>query len=225
MNWPRTLLRLVPRDRKKIWEKKWRNPDFTPDWRKRGIAPEIVQAVEEGWLPQSGSVLDLGCGEGEIAAWFAQRHFNAVGTDIAPSAIQRAIKLSSTLPQPPRFVVQDITAGSPPDLSYDIVVDRGCLHGIPLRKTPDYVRNLCSVCSPHCRMILYVRAFRNGVAFDDPAERHEKIHWVQEIFDQQFNLYKHRAIDLGIRIDGTQHAILPGMVFWLIRSNQPTQRS
>ena len=44
--------------------------DFSPKWANRGVSPEIVEAVKTGWLPSAGPVLDIGCGLGEIAAWF-----------------------------------------------------------------------------------------------------------------------------------------------------------
>src|SRR5690606_10076573 len=78
------------RDMREAWEAKWRRSDFAAPWLGRGAPAELVRAVSEGWLAPGASALDIGCGEGDVAAWLAEHGFPAVGVDIAPAAIERA---------------------------------------------------------------------------------------------------------------------------------------
>jgi cyclopropane fatty-acyl-phospholipid synthase-like methyltransferase len=157
------------------WEARWSRNDFAAEWSNRGVAPEIVEAVETGWLPAQGTVLDIGCGLGEIAAWFAERGYAAVGFDIAESAVNKAREMHRHLSSPPEYLVLDICAGQPPDRQYNILVDRGCLHQIPREEIPNYVRNIVAVARTGARMLLFVKAFRDGQRFGDPSEKERHV--------------------------------------------------
>jgi 2-polyprenyl-3-methyl-5-hydroxy-6-metoxy-1,4-benzoquinol methylase len=52
------------------------------------IWPHIKEFLDS--LPSNSSVLDIGCGSGEITAWLAQNGFKVVGIDFAQSAIEKA---------------------------------------------------------------------------------------------------------------------------------------
>jgi len=41
----------------------------------------VEEAVNGGWLSAEGPVLDIGCGLGDISAWFAQRGYRTLGFD------------------------------------------------------------------------------------------------------------------------------------------------
>ena len=126
------------------WEKQWSTPAFSPEWGGRDAPPEIGEAVASGWLPPSGKVLEIGCGLGEIATWFAQRGYDALGVDIAPSAVRQAQAVHAALPHPPKFLAVDLCADVPPGGPFDILIDRGCLHGIPEKFVPDFVGHIAA---------------------------------------------------------------------------------
>ncbi len=87
--------------------------------------------VELGWAltalgPSAGKrVLELGCGAGNAAAWFAERGFAFTGIDVSPAAVawaeERAVPGA-------RFFVGDLTQGIAG--TYDLIVDGHCLHCI-----------------------------------------------------------------------------------------------
>lgn len=118
----------------KEWEKTWSDESYVPIWKGRGVAPEIIASIEQGWLPSNGNVLDIGCGEGAIAHWFSIHGYNAVGIDISEAAIEKA-RLTYTKSDDRvgslEFITSDITESQPPNKSYSIIIDRGCLHAIP----------------------------------------------------------------------------------------------
>ncbi|NSW92445.1 MAG: class I SAM-dependent methyltransferase [Firmicutes bacterium] len=78
----------------------------------------------------SGSLLDLGCGDGRLTLQFAQHGFEAYGIDISPTAISWAIDRSKIQLADAKFKV-----GSVLDLPYksekfDILIDSFCFHCI-----------------------------------------------------------------------------------------------
>ncbi len=185
LEWIRSVLKTARRrhrlrKRSHDWEKQWNTPAFSPKWGGRAAPPEIVEAVASGWLPPSGKVLDIGCGLGEIAAWFAQRGYDALGVDIAPSAVRQAQAVHAALPHPPKFLALDLCTDVPPGGPFDILIDRGCLHGIPKPFVPDFVRYIAAASAPQARMLLFMRAYRDERPFADEIETREHVAWTTE---------------------------------------------
>ena len=60
----------------------------TPPWDIGRPQKEFIYLVERGEI--SGPVLDIGCGSGDNALFFAQAGFEAWGIDSSPLAIQKA---------------------------------------------------------------------------------------------------------------------------------------
>lgn len=212
------LKRMRRRRRKRAdWEDKWARDDFDPGWLGRGVSREIVAAVDEGWVKATGPVLDIGCGEGEVAAWFAERGNRSVGIDIAEAAVIRARKRWRNMESPPEFLPLDITAKRPPDLQYQLLVDRGCFHGLNQQDHNDYIRNLVSVSARDARMLLFMRAFRRDVPVGDETERRQCEERVRRAFGAQFSM-EDVAVTYMDRDQGTNpDRVLPGLVFRLSR--------
>jgi SAM-dependent methyltransferase len=202
-------------DRASEWEARWASRDFRPRWGDRGVALEIEQAVAEGWLPSSGHVLDIGCGLGEIAAWFARRGYPTLGFDLSESAAQRAREAHAPLPPHLEFMALDACRGPIPDRQYRILIDRGCLHTIPPQFVPGYVRTIRSVSAPDARMLLFVRAFRGGRSFGNRAETRMKAQLVAAAFAGSFAVVRHAATYMDRYAGGQSQHTLPGLVFWL----------
>lgn len=201
--------------RRKTWESSWGRDDFSPKWANRGIAPEIVEAVETGWLPARGPVLDIGCGLGEIAVWFAQRGYETLGFDIAEAAIRKACEAHAPMPPTLQFMAHDACAKPPPDLQYRILIDRGCLHQIPRPLVSSFARNIAAVAAPDARMILLMRAFRGKRPFADPDETAEHVHFVRETFRGMFDIERHAAVYMDRHLGAKPDEALPGLVFWM----------
>ena len=75
-------------------------------------------------FPTAGHVLDLACGRGLAAVWFARRGMDVLGVDVSPVAITRARQLaeSSGVTQRCRFQVADLDDGLPSGPSADVVL-------------------------------------------------------------------------------------------------------
>lgn len=137
---------------------------FTGDlpWDSGVVPPEIT-----GWLDAHdgapGRALDLGSGPGTTAIHLAQQGWDVTGVDFAPNAVRlarrrarreaRSRAFSGSL----TFLSADVSrptllAQSPP---FDLLIDVGCLHGLPLGRRPGYAANVIRLAQPGATMLLY----------------------------------------------------------------------
>lgn len=193
------------------WEAMWGRADFAPPWLGRGAGREIAAAVTDGWFPAGATVLDVGCGQGEVAAWLAERGFRVLGIDIAAAAIARAQSRYGALPGL-EFLTHDICAAAPPGRGCRVLIDRGCLHQITDEDAPHYRRNLSAVAAPDARLLLFMKAFRRA-APGDPAERSRHVARVERALASEFTIQ--RVADTYLDpFDGADPGrALPGLAF------------
>lgn len=82
-------------------------------------------------FPGDPTLIELGCGAGDLSLWFATRGFRVIGVDISPLAIQWAQEKASKLPVNASFRVGDLTRDVDPlPPPADLVLDGHCLHCI-----------------------------------------------------------------------------------------------
>jgi SAM-dependent methyltransferase len=75
--------------------------------------------------PVGTRLLEIGCGAGNLAGWFADRGFDVTGIDISPAAIEWATERAIARA---RFLVGDVVAEL--QGTYDVIIDGHCLHCI-----------------------------------------------------------------------------------------------
>ncbi|HUF63930.1 MAG TPA: methyltransferase domain-containing protein [Verrucomicrobiales bacterium] len=202
------------------WEKKWGSPDFKRPWLRRGVSQEVVTAVEEGWFAPGATAIDLGCGEGDVAAWLAGRGFTVLGVDIAAAAIERARARCDAGSARLTFEVHDICAGPPPGGPFQALVDRGCFHQIASRDRPIYRRNVLKVATPDARLLLFHKAFRKGEPLGDSHERRRVTTLVEEGLGGAFSIEKYAETFLDPCHGSDPESALPGLVFWMRRRTE-----
>lgn len=82
-------------------------------------------------IPPIASLLELGCGAGNLSLMLAHRGYNVTGVDIAPTAIEWAVARALSARVAASFTVGDVvTLGQFADAAFDAVVDGHCLHCI-----------------------------------------------------------------------------------------------
>lgn len=87
--------------------------------------------LENRWFPDSGSLLELGCGAGNLSVAFARRGYGVTGVDIAPTAIAWAQENAAQAGVSATFLEWDVLTLIPiPSESFDIALDGRCLHCI-----------------------------------------------------------------------------------------------
>jgi len=203
--------------RRQYWEKSWDDANFSPIWKGRGVATEIADLLQNGWFSSNGIVLDIGCGEGVIAHWFAKLGYESVGIDISESVINKAAAdlIDDSTKDLLEFHAMDITESSPPNKQYDILIDRGCLHAIHPLVIKNYVKNISMVSAQGAKLLIFIRAFRDGREFNNEAEVKAHVQQIQKIFAGTFKLKKYGSTNIGSSIDKSKERNLPGMIFYL----------
>ena len=204
-------------EHRRSWERQWASDDFDPHWLGRGVSREICEAAENGWFPRGGRALDVGCGEGEVAAWLAERGYPAVGVDVAESAVARARELYGERPGQLRFARVDLCQRAPEGGPFRIIVDRGCFLQIPDEERRGYAARLASVSTRDARLLLYGRAFRDGMPFGDPEEIERLRAEIMNAFGPHFVPERTAPTYLDRFHDRPPEERVPGIVFWLQR--------
>ncbi len=126
-------------------------------WSKGRPSPPLQQYLER--YPVRGRALVPGCGHGHEVALAVEHGLDAVGLDLAPTAIAEARALYPKLAA--RFVVGDLF--NPPAAlrsAFDIVLEHTCLSGLHPTLRADYRRGIDLTLRPGGLLI--------GVWFIDP---------------------------------------------------------
>ncbi|MFA1625089.1 class I SAM-dependent methyltransferase [Rhizobium mongolense] len=93
------------------------------------IRHELVFEVVAGLTSAGGTVLDMGCGDGEISARLSEAGFRVLGIDASPEMLRRANLRKAELPEQVRsrleFALGDIT-----DFASEHLFDAVCCHGV-----------------------------------------------------------------------------------------------
>jgi 3-polyprenyl-4-hydroxybenzoate decarboxylase len=105
-------------------------------------------------------LLDVGTGTGVVALAAARLGHAVVATDLSPAALARAAAGSSQVTW-----VQDDILDSRLFGAFDVVVDRGCFHLLPVADRPRYVDTVARLLRPGGRVLLKVHAA------DEPRDR------------------------------------------------------
>ena len=113
-----------------------------PPWDIGHPQPEFVRVANEGGI--RGKVLDVGCGTGEHAIFFAGLGLKASGIDLAPLAIEKARRKASQRGSKAEFVVGDALHLERLNQRFDTVTDSGLFHVFSDPERELFVRSLGS---------------------------------------------------------------------------------
>jgi cyclopropane fatty-acyl-phospholipid synthase-like methyltransferase len=118
----------------------------TPPWEIGRPQKEFVELVRRGEI--TGSVLDIGCGTGEHALFFAGEGHDVWGVDTTPLAIQRAKEKAAGRGLRVNFCVLDARDLSKLNRKFDTATDSGFFHTLSDEDRPVFVDNLAAALSP-----------------------------------------------------------------------------
>jgi SAM-dependent methyltransferase len=126
--------------------------------------PELLEAIENPPAELPRRMLDIGCGTGTNCLTLARRGWHTVGVDFAPLAIDAARQKMQVFADDiaraggsARFLVADVTRLAPPasDERFSLLLDLGCLNGIPPALHADYARMVAEQALPGALFMLY----------------------------------------------------------------------
>jgi len=141
-------LGLTPVDHPEHWERYYAAVSAPADmpWYCAGLDPDVERALASLEL-SPGRALDLGTGPANQAFELARRGFDVTGTDLSPSAIERARARAEAERAPLSFLVDDILAtrlAGP----FDLILDRGCFHCLFPARRGEYAATLHRLLAP-----------------------------------------------------------------------------
>ncbi len=103
---------------------------------------------------RTGRVLDVGCGAGLEAIYLAGLGLDAIGVDSSREALKRARERAREAGTHVDWRMGSVYRLPVDDAWADLVLDRGCLHGIDREDRPDYAREIERVLRPGGRLLL-----------------------------------------------------------------------
>jgi cyclopropane fatty-acyl-phospholipid synthase-like methyltransferase len=118
----------------------------TPPWDIGRPQKEFVELARRGEI--TGSVLDIGCGTGEHALFFAAEGHEVWGIDSAPLAIQKANEKAAVRGLHVHFLVMNALDLARLNRTFDTVTDSGLFHTLSDKDRPVFVDSLAAILSP-----------------------------------------------------------------------------
>jgi len=137
------------------WEAWYRRQDHRRmPWYSARPSPWLVRAVRARQFRPPGTLLDVGCGTGTNAVWLSRQGFRVTGVDVSPTAIAVAAARARRAGVSVDLRVGSVERLPGPARGYDLALDTGCFHSIPLRLRAGYARELARVLRPDGRFLL-----------------------------------------------------------------------
>ena len=118
----------------------------TPPWDIGRPQKEFTELVRHGEI--TGSVLDIGCGSGDNALFFAQEGFDVWGIDASPLAVQKAQEKGAQRGLSVHFLVLNALELTKLNRTFDTATDSGLFHTLSDDDRPLFVKNLAAILSP-----------------------------------------------------------------------------
>jgi cyclopropane fatty-acyl-phospholipid synthase-like methyltransferase len=118
----------------------------TPLWDIGRPQPAFVGLEESGEIV--GRVLDVGCGTGENALYFATRGHETLGVDFAPTAVEKARAKASGRSLPVTFRAASALELEGLHERFDTITDCGLFHTFLDTHRPRYAESLASALAP-----------------------------------------------------------------------------
>ena len=180
-------------DDRKYWNKYYESHKPGSD----GESP-FAQAVNERYLNGSGSILDLGCGNGRDSLYFAAKGLSVTGIDSAEVAIQSLQGKAGC-----RFVCGDfVTLDGMEDSSFDYCYSRFTVHAISQDQEAELLGNVLRVLREGGRFFIEVRSVNDGIY--GLGEAKEKDAYIYEGHYRRFirlRDFVNRLCDAGFSIE------------------------
>ena len=132
------------------WEDTYKT---TPPWDIGHAQPAFVEIVENGELSKT-TVLDVGCGTGENALYFAQNGFSVVGIDLSTRAISRAKEKAVERKLKVDFRVANALSLDYAHENFDNAIDSGLFHTFNDADRISFAREIARVLAANGRYFM-----------------------------------------------------------------------
>ncbi len=145
----------------------------SPPWDVGHVQSALAEVADE----VVGDVLDVGCGTGENALYFAERGHSVYGIDFLEEPIQQAREKALARNLEACFLVMDATHLDQLPRQFDTAIDCGLFHTLDDEDRLRYVRSLADTLKPGGR--LWMMCFSD----QEPGEEGPRRIWPAEIHE------------------------------------------
>jgi SAM-dependent methyltransferase len=126
-----------------------------PPWDTQITPPEVERFVA---AHPPGRAVDLGCGNGTNVVYLARHGWDVVGVDFVGRAIATARRRARDAGVRASFHVADVTRLGFLNGPFDLALDIGCGHTLPLSDRPAYAAEVSRLVRPGGTYLLYAFA-------------------------------------------------------------------
>jgi ubiquinone/menaquinone biosynthesis C-methylase UbiE len=123
-----------------------------PPWDTGVSPPELLEFIQNH---KAGRAIDIGCGTGTNVITLANAGWQVTGVDFAPRAIKLAKQKAHEAGVQVELLVKDATTLEGISGPFDLALDLGCFHGIPLKGRTKYLEQLHRVLAPGGFWLMY----------------------------------------------------------------------
>jgi SAM-dependent methyltransferase len=127
---------------------------ITP-WERDTVPTPLVELGAQ--YPSAGRALDIGCGTGRDAIYLAGRGWTVTGVDGVPRALDAAKQRARASGVDVNWVRGDVTRLQTLGIGegYQLLVDRGCFHGLADTERDQYAEGVAAVAAPGARLAMF----------------------------------------------------------------------
>jgi SAM-dependent methyltransferase len=135
---------------------------ITP-WERDTVPTPLAELSAQ--YPSPGRALDIGCGTGRDAVYLAGRGWSVTGVDGVPRALDAAKQRAHASSVDINWVRGDVTRLQTLGIGkdYELLVDRGCFHGLTDTEREQYAEGVAAVAAPGARLLMFAFQPRRGL--------------------------------------------------------------
>jgi SAM-dependent methyltransferase len=151
-------------------------------WDGHATPEPLIDLIEGPRALPPGHMLDIGCGTGQDAIYCARHGWTVTGVDAVGRALEAARHNADQAGATVRLLHADIAAPGIADLGaeYSLLLDGGCLHGLPDRSLRRAVATITDAAKPGATLLML--AFAPGRR--GPVPRGIDPAWIPSLFPQ-----------------------------------------
>jgi len=131
-------------------------------WSGDGAPLAVREMLERSWWTPNMELLDIGCGNGLVAAWAAESTLKATGIDIDAARIAHARRNFGRLPGL-TFEVADICAPAERKPQFSALYDAGLWFHLGPDQRAAYLKNVAAAAKPGARFLLLARGTKKDL--------------------------------------------------------------
>jgi len=195
---------LDPERIKRPWEEQYRDDDVeTMPWFCPDLDHDVAVAIDHLGLV-AATVLDIGAGPGTQTIALGKLGFKATGTDISPSAVQKARARAANEQADVNFVCDDVLQTQLTG-SFALIVDRGCFHVLEPERWPDYVSSVAQMLDAGGYLLL--KTFHKQETSEQGPPNRFDADEIKNIFSPSFDLIDSKDSEFKSSLDFNPKAL------------------